>query len=72
MIYLAALAWSLITFWMPNILLLTPRSWSYTIPFIVAIRIINGACQGVHFPSMISITSQVRLLITRRLGGMCA
>lgn len=58
-IFLAAVAWSLITFWMPNLLLLTPKSWSYSIPFVVAIRIINGACQGVHFPSMISITSQV-------------
>lgn len=58
-IFLAAVAWSLITIWMPNILLLTPKSWSYSIPFIVTVRIINGACQGVHFPSMISITSQV-------------
>jgi len=57
-IFLAAVAWSLITIWMPNILLLTPKTWSYSIPFIVTVRIINGACQGVHFPSMISITSQ--------------
>lgn len=61
-IFLAAIAWSLITFWMPNILLLTPKSWPYSIPFIVAVRIINGACQGVHFPSMISLTSQVNTL----------
>lgn len=44
---------------MPNILLAAPKSWNYSIPFIVTIRIINGACQGVHFPSMISLTSQV-------------
>lgn len=58
-IFLAAVGWSLITFWMPNLLLLAPKSWSYTITFVVAVRIINGACQGVHFPSMISLTSQV-------------
>lgn len=44
---------------MPNLLLLTSRQWSYSITFIVTIRILNGAVQGVHFPSMISITSQV-------------
>lgn len=43
---------------MPNILLAAPKSWTYSIPFIVFIRILNGACQGVHFPSMISLTSQ--------------
>lgn len=57
-IFLAAYGWSMITFFMPNILLLAPKSWEYSIPFIVAVRILNGACQGVHFPSMISITSQ--------------
>lgn len=57
-IFLAAIGWSQITFWMPNILLMAPKSWTYSIPFIVIIRILNGACQGVHFPSMISITSQ--------------
>lgn len=58
-IFVAAIGWSLITFWMPELLVLTPRQWYYTIPFIVTIRILNGAFQGVHFPSMISITSQV-------------
>lgn len=57
-IFLAAIGWSLITFWMPNILLAAPKSWNYSIPFIVTVRIINGALQGVHFPSMISLTSQ--------------
>lgn len=57
-IFFAAIGWSLITFWMPNILLAAPKSWTYSIPFIVFIRIFNGACQGVHFPSMISLTSQ--------------
>lgn len=59
-IFVAAIGWSLITFWMPDLLLaMTSRQWHYNIPFIVAIRILNGAFQGVHFPSMISITSQV-------------
>lgn len=58
-IFLAAVGWSLITFYMPELLVLMPRTWPYTIHFIVAIRILNGACQGVHFPSMISLTSQV-------------
>lgn len=62
-IYFAAIAWSVITFSMPNILLAAPKSWSYSIPFIVTVRIINGACQGVHFPSMISLTSQVSRII---------
>ncbi|KFB44190.1 AGAP008942-PA-like protein [Anopheles sinensis] len=57
-ILLAAIGWSLITFWMPNIITSSSLFASYSIPFIVTIRIINGACQGVHFPSMISITSQ--------------
>ncbi|XP_053664689.1 solute carrier family 17 member 9 [Anopheles marshallii] len=57
-ILLAAIGWSLITFWMPNIITSSTLFSSYSIPFIVTVRIINGACQGVHFPSMISITSQ--------------
>lgn len=58
-IFFAAIAWSLITFCMPNILLMAPKTWSYSITFIVIVRIINGASQGVHFPAMISLTSQV-------------
>ncbi|KAL1402006.1 hypothetical protein pipiens_006270 [Culex pipiens pipiens] len=57
-ILLAAIGWSMLTFWMPNIITSSSYLSSYSIPFIVAIRIFNGACQGVHFPSMISITSQ--------------
>lgn len=37
-IFSAAVAWSLITFWMPNLLTLTSRQWYYSIPFIVTIR----------------------------------
>lgn len=58
-ILLSAIGWSMITFWMPNFI----SMWNLSIPFIVTIRIINGACQGVHFPSMISITSQVGICL---------
>lgn len=58
-IFVSAIGWSLITFWMPELLSMTPRSWYYSIPFIVTVRILNGALQGVHFPSMSSITSHV-------------
>uniref|UniRef100_A0A1A9WKN6 Major facilitator superfamily (MFS) profile domain-containing protein n=1 Tax=Glossina brevipalpis TaxID=37001 RepID=A0A1A9WKN6_9MUSC len=57
-ILFAAIGWSLLTFLMPNIIWQAPFFKSYAIPFIVTIRIINGAFQGVHFPSMISLTSQ--------------
>lgn len=58
-IFLAALGWSSITFYMPELITMLPRAWPHTIQFIVFIRILNGACQGVHFPSMISLTTQV-------------
>lgn len=58
-ILFAAIGWSLITFFMPNIIWSSTAIKAYSIPFIVTIRIINGAFQGVHFPSMISLTSQV-------------
>ncbi|KAH8333094.1 hypothetical protein KR074_005443 [Drosophila pseudoananassae] len=58
----AAIGWSLITFLMPTIIWAAGSIKSYAIPFIVAIRILNGAFQGVHFPSMISLTSQVSVI----------
>lgn len=58
-ILLAAIGWSLITFLMPTIIWSAASFKSYAIPIIVTIRILNGALQGVHFPSMISLTSQV-------------
>lgn len=61
-IFVAAIGWSLITFWMPELLALAPQKWYYSIPFIVTVRILNGAFQGVHFPSMSSITSQVAII----------
>lgn len=58
-IFLSSIAWSVITIAMPNIIKMSsslPKSLS--MPFIVSVRILNGAVQGVYFPSMISITSQ--------------
>lgn len=56
----AAMGWSAITFLMPTIIdvaaLKATHSWS--IPLIVLVRITNGACQGVHFPAMMSVVSQ--------------
>jgi ACS family sodium-dependent inorganic phosphate cotransporter-like MFS transporter 9 len=57
-ILFSAIGWSVITIFMPNIIISSTMMRPYSIPFIVAVRIVNGAFQGVHFPSMISITSQ--------------
>lgn len=58
-ILLAAIGWSLVTFWMPNLISLSTHLPSdYQITFITGVRIINGAMQGLHFPAMISVTSQ--------------
>lgn len=58
-ILFAALGWSIITFLMPTIIWSAASVKGYAIPIIVTVRILNGALQGVHFPSMISLTSQV-------------
>ncbi|XP_063701104.1 voltage-gated purine nucleotide uniporter SLC17A9 isoform X2 [Culicoides brevitarsis] len=58
-ILLSAIGWSLITFWMPNIISLSNAfGVDYAIGFIVIIRILNGALQGLHFPAMSSLTSR--------------
>ncbi|KAL5281046.1 SLC17A9 family protein [Megaselia abdita] len=57
-ILMAALGWSFITVLMPNIIYGSKYFKNNSISFIVTIRILNGAFQGVHFPSMISLTSQ--------------
>lgn len=58
-ILLSAIGWSFITFWMPNIILMSAHmTTSIGFGFIIFIRIMNGAMQGLHFPAMISITSQ--------------
>uniref|UniRef100_T1GFU5 Major facilitator superfamily (MFS) profile domain-containing protein n=1 Tax=Megaselia scalaris TaxID=36166 RepID=T1GFU5_MEGSC len=68
-ILLAALGWSLITFWMPSIIYAGPKYFkNNSISFIVTIRILNGAFQGVHFPSMISLTSQFLWVVNIRFS----
>lgn len=58
-ILLSAIGWSLITFWMPNLITFSSTlSADYSVAFIVFIRILNGALQGFHFPAMSSLTSQ--------------
>lgn len=65
-ILMAALGWSVITIFMPNIIYAGPKYFkNNSISFIVTIRILNGAFQGVHFPSMISLTSQVSFLFSK-------
>lgn len=53
----AAVGWSLFTFWMPQIIRLFAAQET-SVNFIVTMRILHGAFQGVHFPSMSSLTSQ--------------
>nr|CAD7585764.1 unnamed protein product [Timema genevievae] len=53
----AAIGWSLVTFWMPIIITFLPKE-SMGVSFIVCVRILHGTFQGVHFPSMSSLTSQ--------------
>lgn len=58
-IYLAAIIWAAVTFLMPDLLTMasyTSATWSIT--WVVIVRIINGAAQGVHFPAMMSVVSQ--------------
>lgn len=57
-IYSAAIVWSGITFLMPTLMAFTGPTATWTISFVVLVRIINGAAQGVHFPSMMSVVSQ--------------
>ncbi|XP_067001779.2 voltage-gated purine nucleotide uniporter SLC17A9 isoform X2 [Anabrus simplex] len=53
----AAVGWSLCTFWMPYFIWFLSDQRS-SVNFIVLIRVLHGAFQGVHFPSMSSLTSQ--------------
>lgn len=57
-IFISSIFWSIITIAMPNIIELSSYFPTLSLPFIVFVRILNGAAQGVYFPSMISITSQ--------------
>ncbi|XP_063236851.1 voltage-gated purine nucleotide uniporter SLC17A9 isoform X2 [Bacillus rossius redtenbacheri] len=53
----AAVGWSLFTFWMPHIITLFSDK-GQAVNFIVLTRILHGALQGVHFPSVSSLTSR--------------
>lgn len=57
-IFISSIFWSIITIAMPNLIELTSNFPALALPFIVFVRIVNGAMQGVYFPAMISITSQ--------------
>lgn len=59
LILATSIGWSLITLLMPNFIWSALSLKGYSMSFIVTIRILNGALQGVHFPSMISLTTQV-------------
>ncbi|KAH0952009.1 hypothetical protein HN011_005900 [Eciton burchellii] len=63
-LYISALGWSVTTFLMPEIIKFFSENET-SILMIAAIRMINGAFQGMHFPSMISLISQ-RLQETER------
>ncbi|XP_015515629.1 voltage-gated purine nucleotide uniporter SLC17A9 [Neodiprion pinetum] len=56
-IFFAAVGWSLTTLFMPEIIN-TFSNNEVSVKFIAAVRMLNGAFQGMHFPSMISLTSQ--------------
>lgn len=57
-IFVSSICWSIITMAMPTLIDLTAVFPSLSLPFIVFVRIVNGAAQGVYFPSMMSVTSQ--------------
>ena len=57
-IFYSSLFWSITTIAMPNFFEMSSYFPSISLPFIVFVRILNGAMQGVYFPSMMSITSQ--------------
>ena len=53
----AGCGWALITFWFHQIsYLLVDRDRAFAL--IIFFRVLMGSCQGVHFPSMASITSK--------------
>lgn len=57
-IFISSIFWSIITIAMPNFIELSSLFPKLSLPLIVAVRVLNGAAQGVYFPAMISITSQ--------------
>ncbi|XP_076755304.1 major facilitator superfamily transporter 18 [Xylocopa sonorina] len=61
---ISALGWSTTTFFMPEVIELFSKS-DTSVLLVAIVRTINGAFQGMHFPSMISLISQ-RLHETER------
>ncbi|EFN76204.1 solute carrier family 17 member 9 [Harpegnathos saltator] len=55
-LWISAFGWSVTTFFMPEIINFYKGKLSF-LP-VVFVRIVNGAFQGMHFPSMISLISQ--------------
>ncbi|XP_058803385.1 voltage-gated purine nucleotide uniporter SLC17A9 [Phymastichus coffea] len=55
--WIAAVGWGTSTFFLPDIIRYFSKD-DYSIQIIAFARVINGAFQGMHFPSMISLTSQ--------------
>uniref|UniRef100_T1IKV8 Major facilitator superfamily (MFS) profile domain-containing protein n=1 Tax=Strigamia maritima TaxID=126957 RepID=T1IKV8_STRMM len=53
----AAIGWSVITFWTPQIVR-TFDDHSVTLTFVILSRVLMGLCQGMHFPSVTSLSSQ--------------
>ncbi|XP_014477312.1 PREDICTED: solute carrier family 17 member 9 [Dinoponera quadriceps] len=62
-LWISALGWSVTTFFMPEVINFSKGKTS--ILLVATVRMINGAFQGMHFPSMISLISQ-RLHETER------
>ncbi|XP_017880965.1 solute carrier family 17 member 9 [Ceratina calcarata] len=61
---ISALGWSMTTFFMPEVIELFSKN-DTSVLLVAIVRMINGAFQGMHFPSMISLISQ-RLHETER------
>lgn len=57
-ILVSSIWWSIITIAMPTILDFSTFFPTFALPFVVFVRILHGALQGVYFPAMISVTSQ--------------
>ncbi|KAG5327513.1 S17A9 protein, partial [Pseudoatta argentina] len=56
-LWISALGWSVTTFVMPEIIEFFSGDGT-SVLLVAAVRMINGAFQGMHFPSMISLISQ--------------
>ncbi|CAG0888341.1 unnamed protein product, partial [Darwinula stevensoni] len=66
---IAGLAWSLITFLHPQIIwIFSDHSWS--VNTLCLFRVLMGACQGVHFPALASIST--RYLNEKQRAGFLA